>query len=51
MLEVGVLHAVGEALSTDANALKYTVAGQLMHDQSSVNNTWQPINNYYLFKF
>lgn len=39
MAKVGVHHPVGEALSADTDALEYTVAGQLVHDEASVNNT------------
>ena len=40
VLEVGVDHAVGEALAADADALQHTVAGELVHHQVGVDHTW-----------
>ena len=39
--EVLVGNPVGEALTTNTDAFKHTVAGQLMHHQGSVNDTWK----------
>jgi len=39
VLEVGVLHTVGEALTTDTDTFKYTVTGELMHNEASIDNT------------
>ena len=38
MFEVGVDHAVGEALAADTDALEYAVTGQLMHYQVRVDD-------------
>jgi len=40
VFEVRVLHPVGEALLANTNALKYTIAGQLMHDKASLHDTY-----------
>ena len=40
LLELGVDDSVGEALTTDSDALQYTVTLQLMQDQFSVHDTW-----------
>ena len=38
LLELGVDHAVGEALAADADALEHAVAVQLVHDQVGVQH-------------
>lgn len=38
-LEVGVHHSVRETLTTDTDTFKYTVTGQLVHHQVSVDKT------------
>ena len=40
MLELVIDHPVGKSLPADPDALQDTVAGQLMHDQGSVKDTW-----------
>jgi len=41
LFELGVDDSVGEALAADSDALKYTVALQLVQDQFGVHHTWQ----------
>lgn len=36
LFKVGVDHPVGETFSANTDTLKYTVAGELMHDQMSI---------------
>lgn len=38
LLEVRVDHPVGEALTADTDAFKYTVASELMHDKVRVDD-------------
>lgn len=40
MLEVGVDHSVGESFTANTNAFKYTVTGELMHNQVRIDDTW-----------
>ena len=40
VLEVMVDHPVGETFTADTDTLKYTVTSQLMHNQTSIDDTW-----------
>jgi len=42
--EVGVLQSVGESLTTDSDALEYTIAGQLVEHQCGIDVTLIPAN-------
>jgi hypothetical protein len=39
-LKVGINHPVGESLTTDTDAFKYTVTGELVHHQVRVDETY-----------
>lgn len=39
MFEVGIVHPVGETLSTNTNTFKYTITSELMHNQVSVHES------------
>lgn len=41
MPEVRVEHSVGKALSANTDALKHTIASQLMHNQRSFNDSYK----------
>ena len=41
MLEVGVDHSVGEAFAANTDAFKYTVTGELVHNQVRIDDTWR----------
>jgi len=41
LFELGVDDSVGEALTTDSDALQHTVTLQLMQDQFRIHDTWQ----------
>jgi hypothetical protein len=51
MLEVRVLHPVGEALSANTNTFKHTVTGELMHNQVRINETYTSSNPKYYDTF
>ena len=39
MFEILVSNPVGESFTTNTDSFKYTITGQLMHNQSSIDNT------------
>lgn len=39
MLEVRIVHPVGESLPTNTDAFKHTITGELVHNQMGVNET------------
>jgi hypothetical protein len=39
LFEIGVNHPIGETFTTNTDALKYTIASQLMHYQMCIDYT------------